>query len=276
MRTKPSRTAQYVAQTRALMTNKGVLDDPYASSMLTLSNRVVTRALSSSPLARVATSPFFAALSARIAFFDHAVRDALDAGVNQVVILGAGYDARAWRMARAGATFFEVDHPATQADKRRRAPAGGPVYVPVDFRTDDLAAALNSAAFEWTGPALFVIEGVTMYLTEAAVRDLLSLLSTRAAPGSRLAVNFAAPPGTGGRRDRMRQALLRRVGSASGEPHVFSLPVADAQDFVAACGWQTVNARSLRDLAPELLGPTSLRIDGINPHAAVVSAAQQS
>lgn len=59
-------------------------------------------------------------LRARTAFFDRAVVSALDAGAEQVVIGGAGYDGRALRYARPGVRWYELDHPATQADKLER------------------------------------------------------------------------------------------------------------------------------------------------------------
>src|SRR5260370_36343064 len=59
-------------------------------------------------------------LAARTAFFDRTVVRAVDGGVRQVVIGAAGYDGRAFRYARPGVRWFEVDHPATQRDKLRR------------------------------------------------------------------------------------------------------------------------------------------------------------
>ena len=61
-----------------------------------------------------------ASLIARTRFFDDRVLAALSAGIRQVVILGAGYDDRALRFRSPGVRFFELDHPATQADKARR------------------------------------------------------------------------------------------------------------------------------------------------------------
>ncbi len=73
-------------------------------------------------------------IAARTPFFDDVTLAAIDAGVTQVVILGAGYDGRALRFAHPNVRFFEVDHPATQEDKRRRlaalgVAAGASVYV---------------------------------------------------------------------------------------------------------------------------------------------------
>ncbi|MHB8328179.1 MAG: class I SAM-dependent methyltransferase [Acidimicrobiales bacterium] len=59
-------------------------------------------------------------LGVRTRFFDERVLDAISSGTDQVVIIGAGYDTRALRFRSPGVRFFEVDHPATQVDKRRR------------------------------------------------------------------------------------------------------------------------------------------------------------
>lgn len=77
-------------------------------------------------------------------------------------------------MAREGVTFFEVDQPATQADKRARAPEGGPVYVPADATDPRLTDKLSEAGFQPQEPTAFMVEGLTIYLTKddvgAAVR----------------------------------------------------------------------------------------------------------
>lgn len=271
-RSQRSRTAQYVAQTRALLTAKGVLDDPYAADMCTPAMKALTALLCSRPFDGLSTSPFFAALATRMQFFDTAVIESLNSGVEQVVIIGAGYDSRAWRLARPGVTYYELDHPATQDDKRRRAPPGGPVYVPADLAERGALQPLEEAGLDWTKQVLFVIEGVTMYLSGLEVRALLSELACSAAPQSRLAINFAAPPGTGTRTDRRRQRFLRGLGAASGEPHRFFLRASDVEPFVAETGWRLVKARTLRELAPELLGSTKLRIEAINPEAATAHA----
>ena len=116
--------------------------------------------------------------------------NALDAGIKQVAVIGAGYDSRAWRFRCDGVQFFELDHGATQQDKARRAPGPGPTYVEADLTTEGAADALREHGLDASRPALFVVEGVTMYLAEEVVRHQLGELGKSSAIGSRLAAGL--------------------------------------------------------------------------------------
>ena len=90
---------------------------------------------------------------------------ALDAGVRQIVICGAGYDDRALRFRTPGARFFEVDQGPTQADKARRLRAmdtdlTGLTLATADFRGDDVAAVLAGCGHDPGQPTLFLCEGL--------------------------------------------------------------------------------------------------------------------
>lgn len=128
---------------------------------------------------------------------DEVVTAAVTRGVRQVVLLGAGYDARAYRLDGIGdATFFEIDFPDTQAQKRAhlaglRARAREVRHVPIDFRVDTIDRALGRAAFDAASPAVFVWEGVTMYLPPDARRATLDAVARCAAPGSDLALTYS-------------------------------------------------------------------------------------
>ncbi len=123
-------------------------------------------------------------LATRTRFFDDAVRDALADGIDQAVILGAGYDTRAMRLRAPGVTFYEVDHPATGAAKRAEVEAlagyakDAAVYVGCDFERQDFVEELARAGFDRARPAVIVWEGVTYYLTEGAVRATLARVAT--------------------------------------------------------------------------------------------------
>ena len=174
MHDAPSASAQHVALARAHLTWMGILDDPWAESMLRPRWARVARSLRRPPLTRIGRNPSFAYLAARTRFFDDAVVDALDAGIRQVVVLGAGYDSRAWRLARPRVQFFEIDRPATQRDKRARAPGPGPRYVEAALGIDALDQVLPAAGFAAGQLAVFTVEGLTMYLPERDAKELLT------------------------------------------------------------------------------------------------------
>ena len=264
-----SHTAQYVALVRATLTDKGAIDDPFAHGMLTPLMRLAAAVLPR--LGGYTNSAFYAALVGRTLAFDDAVLQAMDGGITQVVTIGAGYDSRAWRMARLRVTFFEVDHPATQADKRRRCPPDGPRFVSLDLTRDTLVDALARARFDWDAPAVFVIEGVTMYLERDDVAALLRGLADASAPGSRLAVNFVGRRSRTTAPNRYMQIALSALGRFHGEPYRSASLIDEPAAFVAAAGWQQVEAVSLRDRARRA-NTASLDVAGINAEARVITA----
>ena len=130
---------------------------------------------------------------ARTVAIDEAVRAA---GAPQVVILGAGLDGRAWRMAELrDVTVFEVDHPDSQREKQARAAgltrmAREVRFVPVDFARDRLDDALAAAGHDPARATTWVWEGVVMYLEQSEIEAALAVIQRRSAPGSRLVVMY--------------------------------------------------------------------------------------
>lgn len=133
------------------------------------------------PLRLRARSVTLAGLAARVLWFDDQIAKAFDAGIDQVVVVGAGYDSRAWRLRREGVRFFEVDHPVTQEDKRRRAPGYGPTYVEADLRTQSAMQRLSACGLNPSRPAIYLFEGVSMYLSEGSSHDSSAIWVNRAA-----------------------------------------------------------------------------------------------
>jgi methyltransferase (TIGR00027 family) len=133
---------------------------------------------------------------ARTVAIDDVVRAA---GAPQVVILGAGYDGRAWRMPELrDAVVFEVDHPDTQREKRARTAALDRLarevqFVPVDFSRDDLELALAAAGHDVARPTTWIWEGVVMYLERADIEATLSIIARRSAAGSHLTIAYISP-----------------------------------------------------------------------------------
>jgi methyltransferase (TIGR00027 family) len=109
----------------------------------------------------------------------------------QLVILGAGLDARAWRMSElARATVIEVDHPASQQDKLRRIGGLAPtarrvvVAVPIDLASERLGSNLERVGFDRQAVTTWVWEGVVPYLTAAEVRAMVAQIVELSAPAS--------------------------------------------------------------------------------------------
>jgi methyltransferase (TIGR00027 family) len=202
---KRSRTAQGVLAERAILTDLGVLDDPFARGMLSPGMALIYRFARRRPQVVPTLPVTLAGLAARVRWHDERVLEALDDGIRQVAVIGAGYDSRAWRFQHDGVRFFEVDHEATQADKVRRAPSPGPTYVQADLADQSAASSMLASGFDATQPAMFVLEGVTMYLSEEAVRHQLTELSGTSAAGSRLSTDFYPRPQAGTTRDQRQR-----------------------------------------------------------------------
>lgn len=182
----------------------GVFADPTAMPMLRRDERVPVEqvradAVPSGVAARVGYEMVKASAEVvvpRTVAIDRAVRAWASP---QVGILGAGLDGRAWRLTElAAATVYEIDHPASQQDKRDRSadltPVAGTLrWVPVDLGRDRLDDALDAAGHDTGTPTTWVWEGVVPYLTEAEVERTVEALGRRSAPGSGLVVNYQAP-----------------------------------------------------------------------------------
>jgi methyltransferase (TIGR00027 family) len=132
----------------------------------------------------------------RTRFIDDVVQTALSEGIGQLVILGAGFDTRPYRLPGIErAKVFEVDLPAVQDDKKKGIQKHfghlpeNVTFIPIDFDTQTLEAALAGTAFDPSRPAVFVWEGVTQYIAEEAVRQTLSFVG-KCAPGSIIAFTY--------------------------------------------------------------------------------------
>jgi methyltransferase (TIGR00027 family) len=198
-------------------------------------------------------------IALRTAYLDAHVAHHIERGVRQVVLLGAGFDTRAARLARAGVRFFEVDHPATQDEKRSRLaalagyPSDAATFVGCDFEGgQDFATVLAAAGFDAGAPAAVLWEGVVAYLTEDAVRATLSRVAEALhadSPiyfdyiGKRLADADRIKPSDHGARDEV---------SRLGEPIRFGTN--DPLPLLAGCGFRHIRTLTFDQIALSLTG----------------------
>jgi methyltransferase (TIGR00027 family) len=198
-------------------------------------------------------------LALRVAYLDRLVALAIDRlSIRQVVILGAGYDTRAARLPRAGTTYFEVDHPATQAAKREqlarleRYPADAARYVSCNFEREDPIERLVASGFSTREPALVVWEGVVPYLTEDAVRATASRLAHGLEPRSLVAFDFVGKRFAAGTvKSEIDQQTRAYIGGL-GEPIRFGSD--DILPLLHSCGFRWVRQLDFNELALEFLG----------------------
>jgi methyltransferase (TIGR00027 family) len=198
-------------------------------------------------------------LALRVAFLDRLVHIAIDRlDVRQVVVLGAGYDTRAARLPRAGVTFFEVDHPATQAAKRERLarldgyPVDAAHYTSCDFEREDPVERLAATGFRMDDPALVIWEGVVPYLTEPAVRATATTLAKGLSPRSLLAFDFVGKKLAEGVSISDKDRAMRDYVGDLGEPIRFGsnhiIPL------LGDCGYRWIRQLSFDELCYEYIG----------------------
>ena len=185
---------------------------------------------------------------ARSRYVDEALAPRLAAGLDQVIVLGAGFDTTALAYADRACRFFEVDHPAILAGHPG---LGANIrFVPLDFAQHDLAAALVAAGFDAHRPAWVSWLGVTMYLEQRVVLATLATLRRILAPGS--VVIFDAYPKREHTllEDRPLFAVARMLTAGQGEPMIGGF---DAHAFAAALdpkGWRitdVMNGDAMRE-----------------------------
>jgi methyltransferase (TIGR00027 family)/uncharacterized protein (TIGR02118 family) len=193
---KPSQTAAYVAICRALSFRdlRAEIRGPDSLAHLFIPDEAKKSLESADSIKRgiAFSGQIFGLLVARTAYFDAKFTDAIAQDIKQIVLLGAGYDTRAYRFSSLlnGATIYEMDIGSTQGRKLdilRKAAVGIPPqvrYVSINFKTENIKDVLLKNGFDVTIPSVFLWEGVTYYLTEDIFRVTLSTLKSIASKGS--------------------------------------------------------------------------------------------
>jgi methyltransferase (TIGR00027 family) len=196
---QPSRTALMIARQRAahqLLDYGAILYDPFAMKILHEDEKDVLQFADAHPMASIGR--LITAARSRIA--EDALSSAVERGVRQIAILGAGLDTFALRNPHDALEIriYEVDHPATQAGKLERlaeAQIALPpwlILVPVDFERDDLGEKLAAAGFQQNSPAFFTWLGVVPYLTQYAIGRTLDYISS--IQNSEVVFDYMEPP----------------------------------------------------------------------------------
>jgi methyltransferase (TIGR00027 family) len=196
---EPSRTALMIARQRAahqVLDHGSILNEPFAMKILHEDEKDVLQFANAHPLASIGR--LFTAARSRIA--EDALSGAVERGIRQLVILGAGLDTFALRNPHGARQIriYEVDHPATQGWKRQRLAEAqltlppGLKFVPVDFELNDFGEMLVGAGFQQNSPAFFTWLGVVPYLTQDAIGSTLDYMVS--IQSSEVVFDYVEPP----------------------------------------------------------------------------------
>ena len=260
---QPSRSALAAATHRAahqLLERGRIFADPLAVPMLGQHAETVAREAEAEP-ARRGMRLFIAARS-NIA--ETALKVGVEArGVAQLVVLGAGLDTFAYRNPFGDRLrVFEVDHPATQAWKRRRLSEAGiatPVgltFAPVDFERAGLLEGLAAAGFDPARRSFFTWLGVVPYLSEAAVVSTLAVIAGLPG-GAEVVFDYADPPESLSPEQQAAHRLRAERVAALGEPWLSYFEPASLHPRLRELGFASVEDFGPRDLAQRYFGAAS-------------------
>jgi methyltransferase (TIGR00027 family) len=253
-KTKASTTAQGIAFARALETskpaNERVCNDPFARQFINPLFFLLGKLFAGYG---ERTGPgVLGFLVARCRYIDDYLETCLSAGIQQLVILGAGLDSRAYRFEalKERVKVFEVDHSATQQAKRDKlqrvfgALPSHVTFVPIDFDKETLRK-LSEFGYDSQLTTLFIWEGVVYYLHASAIDQTLEFVRKNSAPGSSIIFDYVYASALTAARRRGEIARMQRTARYTGERLMFGIEEGGVQEFLQARGYaQIVNVTS--------------------------------
>lgn len=228
--------------------------DPYARAFISTASYFFLKPILNSGWYRRMANGAVEFVLVRERYFDDCLQAALGAGLEQVVILGAGFDTRAYRIAGIEQTrVFEVDQPATQAVKLKGLKkVCDPLlvhvtFIPMDFNTESLADRLFAGGYNARAKTLFIWQGVTYFLTAEGVDSTLAFIAHHSGPGSGVIFDYMYNETLRDTRHGYGQAL-RRAARMSGEAYLFGIDQGQVEPFLTQRGFRDVRNVTLEDL----------------------------
>jgi methyltransferase (TIGR00027 family) len=267
-------TAETMALQRAFESHRPpksrLFRDPYADAFLRSWMRWMAAASAVPVLRAIATRLFDAKTGpgprpsaiVRTHLIDDALVDTVKRHKDsQVVILGAGFDTRAYRLsALATARVFELDHPATQRAKREvidrlRISTDHVVHAPINFERDGLYDVLTNAGIDQNSPTVFVWEGVTNYLSARAVDDTLATIRRISRnPNGALIVTYVDIRALDEPSPFPEARRWTKAVREAGEPWTFGLHPESVTEYFGERGYRVRSDVSTKDAGLQLFG----------------------
>ncbi len=257
--------------------NKRICYDPYARAFIPSVTYILVKPVVTSGLYERMAPGAEGFIVVRERCIDDYLKASLAEGLAQVVLLGAGFDTRAFRIPGIEQTrVFELDYPATQEAKRKALKKvidslpGNVTFVPIDFNTQSLAESLLSSGYDERAKTLFIWQGVTYFLEAQAVDSTLVFIASHSGPGSSVIFDymyseiFQDPNNSYGK-------ALKRAAKMSGEDYLFGIDRGQVETFLAQRGFHNVQNMPLEALKQRYFtGPNAGR--AVPAGIAIVSA----
>jgi methyltransferase (TIGR00027 family) len=288
LRRLASKTAEAAALGRAIESNRAARDrlfhDPLARGFLRWERRAAVTLMRLPGVAAALLSirdrqlpGVRGNLLCRTRYIDDALLAALRDGVEQVVLLGAGFDSRAYRLPEMRrAQVFEVDRATMLAVKQARLkwmldePPQHVSFVAADFARDRIGDVMRAAGFKTETPTIFICEGVTQYVGAAAVEDLLRFVAATAV-GSRLAFTYIHRAVVEGLTCCDADRRVLDFVRCRGEPWTFGLDPAALAGFLADRGFTVLDHVGADDYRTRYLRPIGRRLELYESERVVVA-----
>jgi methyltransferase (TIGR00027 family) len=210
---------------------------------------------------KIAPRGVYEYVSARTKLFDEVFGKAIDEAIPQIVILGAGFDTRAWRFAdrNRGTKIFEMDTPVTQGMKRKlleqkRVTCPKEItFVPIDFEEEDMAKVLLNAGYRPDLKSLFLLEGVVMYLTAEAVDNTLGFIRKNSGTGSLLIFDYMLASVLRRENNLYGEDSIHKTVFRTGEEWHFGIDAGNIETFLSEHGFKLVRHYTPGELQKEFL-----------------------
>ena len=269
-------TAQGVAKQRLIESlakpNKRVIYDPYAkyfvlgASLIKLLGHKISVWLGDKIVPGMHEH-----LICRTRFIDDLIEESTSAGIEQYVILGAGYDSRAYRLKLPPKLkIFEVDQPEVQGIKRLKLPKSisnrkNIIYVSIDFNNQSLKEQLLDAGFDKSKSTIYTLEGVSQYIPKEALSSTLKELATlNANSNSKIFISYVnkllledskACFGMGYSRPEKAIKFIINGAKKVGEPWISFYSAEEIQDLLSENGFIVIENQTLADLNSKYFAP---------------------
>ena len=249
-RAGPGKMAESIAMIRAYESSKGederICYDPYAIRFI--NPKIFEYVAKHKGEANAAAENNTGSIVASARYFDDFVKKSIKEGLEQLVIFGAGYDTRAYRIEelKGKVKVFEVDHPDTQRFKMEKVKEifgsvhDHVVYVPVDLETQILSEELFSKGYNPSMKTLFIMEGLLMYITPDSVAETLTFIVENTGKGSAIIFDYFPESVVDGTNKLEIAQDIRNFAIQQGEPLKFGIKEGKLKKYLSNFGFSNI------------------------------------